>query len=175
MQMMQEQFSTPRLRLQLITKADTGFIRALVNSEGWLQFIGNRNVYSDADAHRYIQKIRSTPDLYYWVVKLKESNTSIGIISFLKRSYLDHFDLGFAFLPEYGGCGYAFEAGKEVLTAAEKLHEMVLASITPQNIKAIRLLKKLGFHFQKEIEEKSERLQVYSNKECFSVLNYGTA
>ena len=166
---MQQQFSTPRLRLQLIGEADSTFIRALVNTEGWLQFIGNRNVYSDEDACRYIQKIRSTPDLYYWVVALKESNTPIGIISFLKRSYLDHFDLGFAFLPEFGGHGYAFEAAKEVLTAAEKLHETVLASTISQNIRSVHLLTRLGFHFHKEIEVEKEKLHVYSYQGSLAV------
>ncbi|MFZ1527769.1 MAG: GNAT family N-acetyltransferase [Ferruginibacter sp.] len=161
---MQAQFSTPRLMLRLISEEDTVFIRALVNSEGWLQFIGNRNVYSDEDALRYIQKIKNTPELFYWVVNLKGGNEPIGIISFLKRSYLDHFDIGFAFLPEFGGQGYALEATREVLAEAEKQHETLLASTIPPNKRSIHLLKKLGFRFEKEIEVEKETLHVYIYK-----------
>jgi RimJ/RimL family protein N-acetyltransferase len=41
----------------------------------------------------------------------------------------------------------------------------VLATTIPQNEKSIRLLIKLGLHFDKEITVEEERLLVYSNRE----------
>ena len=111
---MQNRISTERLRLQLLTLEDYDFIEQLVNTNGWIEFIGDRNVHSKEDAVAYINKIINTENLFYWVVRIKGSNTPIGIISFLKRAYLEHFDIGFAFLPEYNGNGYAHEAAKKV-------------------------------------------------------------
>jgi [ribosomal protein S5]-alanine N-acetyltransferase len=162
---MQDKISTARLTLQLISTDDHEFIRELVNSKGWLAFIGDRNVHSTEDAIAYINKIISTKDLHYWVVKIKDTDTSVGIISFLKRSYLDHFDIGFAFLPQFHGFGYAYEATKEVLQIVSKnpQHQTVLATTVPNNIKSIELLIKLGLKFEKEVEVEQEKLHVYRN------------
>ena len=66
---------------------------------------------------------------------------------FVKRDTLPDADIGFAFLPQYEGRGYAFEAaaaamkyGREVLGLAR-----VLAITTIDNESSGRLLDKLGF------------------------------
>ncbi len=161
---MPPQLSTPRLLLNLLTEQDHAFILSLLNSEGWLQFIGDRNVHSKEDAIAYSKKISATPDLFYWVVRTKENNVPIGIVSFLKRRYLEHFDLGFAFLPSFTGQGYAFEAAKEVMVAVTKegRHSLLLAVTAPQNNSSIKLLNKLGFRFQNETEGQSGMVHVYS-------------
>jgi RimJ/RimL family protein N-acetyltransferase len=161
---MQSIFSTPRLQLNLISDADREFIFALVNSEGWLRFIGDRNVRSIDDAVAYIKKIQNTPDLFYWVVRLKKDQTPVGIISFLKRNYLEHFDIGFAFLPQYSGQGYAYEASKEVLAFAKDKHATILATTIPENIRSIGLLTRLGFSFEKEMEVDGGRLHIYNHE-----------
>lgn len=100
---MPPKFSTPRLFLDIIIEDDHDFILSLVNTKGWLQFIGDRNVHSKDDSIEYIKRIKNTPDLFYWLVRLKDSKNPIGIISFLKRSYLEHFDIGFAFYQTLTG------------------------------------------------------------------------
>lgn len=163
---MQPQFSSERLLMKLIAKEDNAFIIELVNTKGWLEFIGDRQVHSHEDAVRYIEKIQSTPDFYYWVVRLKESNLPIGILSFLKRGYLSHFDMGFAFLPAFNGLGYAHEAASALLSLAEKdtHHPVVLAVTLPHNVRSIQLLTKLGFCFKKEIKPLNDVLHVYTNQ-----------
>ncbi len=47
---MKTNFSTRRLFLDLIIEDDHDFILSLVNTEGWLQFIGDRNVHSKDDS-----------------------------------------------------------------------------------------------------------------------------
>ncbi len=162
---MQNKIITERLSLNLLTLDDRDFVKRLVNTPGWIKFIGDRNVHTDDDAVAYINKIRNTQNLYYWVVRIKNENTSIGIISFLKRDYLENFDIGFAFLPEYNGNGYAYEAAKKVLSIVSKnpQYAVVLATTIPQNINSIKLLTKLGLHFQKEIEVEKQKLHVYTN------------
>ncbi len=162
---MKTKIITQRLILSPITEDDYSFMFVLVNTKGWLEFIGDRKVHSSEDSIKYIQKIQKTKDLTYWVVRIKDSNASIGIISFLKRSYLENFDIGFAFLPEFYGYGYAYEAAKEVLAVVSKQpeHAKVLATTIPENTNSIKLLTKLGFHLEKEIEIQNEKLHVYGN------------
>jgi RimJ/RimL family protein N-acetyltransferase len=162
---MQNIIITERLTLNVLTTDDYEFIMAILNTKGWIEFIGDRNIHSKDDAIAYIQRINDTQNLTYWVVKLTDTNTPIGIISFIKRKYLEHFDIGFAFLPEFNGHGYASEAAKEVLSIAGKYPEYatILATTIPHNLQSIKLLTKLGLHFEKEIEVDNEKLCLYSN------------
>ncbi|GAB3499391.1 GNAT family N-acetyltransferase [Spirosoma knui] len=160
---MQYHYSTQRLSLDLVNESDHAFVLTMLNSKGWLQFIGDRNVRSTEDSIAYIKRIENTPNFYYWVVRLKDRNTSIGIVSFMKRSYLEHFDIGFALLPEFMGLGYAYEAAERVLSAAKMHYSPILATVVPQNSSSIRLLTRLGFQFAKEIDVETLKLHVYSN------------
>jgi len=163
--MIQAQLSTPRLHLKLLQPDDHAFMRALVNTPGWIEFIGDRNVHSEADALAYIDRIMNTENLYYWVARTREGNTPIGVISFLKRSYLEHFDIGFAFLPEFQGAGYALEGARGVLDMVRGHPEYhpVLATILPHNVNSVRLLGKLGLRFEREIEVGEDVLHIYTN------------
>jgi len=156
--------TTERLSLKKLTTGDHAFIHELVNTKGWLQFIGNRNISSQEDAIAYINKINNTPNLTYWVARLKQSDEPIGIITFIKRPFLEHFDIGFAFLPQYSGNGYAYEGAREILSmvSQQAKHETVLATTIPDNINSIKLLTKLGLHFEKEIEVDNNKLLLYA-------------
>lgn len=162
---MQNSIETERLFLDTITTRDYEFVISLVNSRGWIQFIGERNVHSQAEAVAYIDKILDSQNFYYWVVRIKEGSIPVGIISFIKREYLDQFDIGFAFLPQFQGNGYAYEAAKEILRIvhADKKYDPVLATTIPGNINSVKLLIKLGFHFERELEVSSQLLHLYSN------------
>jgi len=156
--------SSDRLSLEPLSFNDATFIVELVNTPGWIEFIGDRNIHSEADAAIYIHKIKSNPNVTYWVVRLADPPSPIGIITFIKRDYLAHPDIGFAFLPAYSGKGYACEATRAVMNfiAADYDRPEMLASTIPSNQKSIHLLKKLGFNFQEEINVDSEILHIYS-------------
>ena len=156
--------TTPRLSLSALTLNDNHFIAALVNTEGWIKFIGNRNVHSIEDANGYIQRILSNPKIKYWVAKLNDTDTAIGVVTFIKRDYLDAPDIGFAFLPEYGNNGYAYEAAHAVLQQLIQNNNCasILATTIPTNENSIRLLTKLGLKFNKVIEVEKDVLHVYA-------------
>jgi RimJ/RimL family protein N-acetyltransferase len=159
------EYITERLHLRALALDDHDFIVELLNSPGWIRFIGNRNVNTPEDAKAYIQKVTGSANIRYWVVSLKENKAPIGVITLIKRDYLEHHDIGFAFLPQYEKRGYALEAAKVVLDSALVLpqHQTLLATTLKENVSSIKLLTKLGFTFDKEIENKGERLEVYSS------------
>jgi RimJ/RimL family protein N-acetyltransferase len=148
---------TERLRLREFTPEDASFIIELVNSPGWLKYIGDRNIKTTDQARAYLENgpIKSYHDNGFglWMVENKVINTPIGMCGILKRETLEHLDLGFAFLPEYMGKGYAFEAATATLTfAKEKLNVQTLCAITvPDNQNSIKLLQKVGMRFNNRI------------------------
>jgi [ribosomal protein S5]-alanine N-acetyltransferase len=155
--------TTERLELAPLFLSDDSFILELVNTQGWLEFIGNRNIHSLEDAQAYIHKIENNVNATYWKVCLKEAQTPIGIITFIKREYLQQHDIGFAFLPRFGNKGYAFEAANAVLNQL-RLSDFtrILAMTMPQNTSSIRLLERLGLQFVREIDIEKEILHLYS-------------
>lgn len=155
--------TTDRLCLQPVAITDSNFIFELVNTEGWLQFIGDRNIHSHEEAVAYIKRIIANENIAYWVVKQEAGNDKIGIVTFIQRDYLSHPDIGFAFLPRFCGKGYAYEAVGAVLKKLINEHNLtfILATTIPQNTRSIALLTKLGLVFEKEIEVEKQKLHLY--------------
>ncbi len=145
---------------------DAKFIVELVNSEGWLKFIGDRNISNTTDAQKYIQKILDTDDFYYNVFEHKKSQEAMGIVTLLKRENERYHDIGFALLPEFEKNGYAIEASKKYLEEIEKTdqYDNVIAITMSENQKSIRLLKKLGLHYKGDYKRDHEILSYYGLK-----------
>ncbi|MCW8980945.1 MAG: GNAT family N-acetyltransferase [Altibacter sp.] len=157
-----EVFSTQQVSLREFTKQDAPFLYALMNSEGWLEYIGNRSINSHQDAEAYLNTrylgSYKKHGFGAYVVMLKESEIPIGSCGLYKRENLAHPDLGFAFLPQYFGKGYAFEASQAVVkNAAETLGLLKLYAITKhENQRSIHLLEKLSFRNTGETKLKED-------------------
>lgn len=154
---------TKRLVIELLAEKDAGFILELLQTEGWIRFIGDRHIYSVEEAKAYIQKMNENPAVTYWTVSLKEGQQPIGVVTLIQRDYLDLKDIGFAFLPAFGGHGYAFEAVQAVGDYVTHYYqvEAMYAIVLPENNRSIRLLEKLGFKFLRVVENESEKLHLY--------------
>jgi [ribosomal protein S5]-alanine N-acetyltransferase len=159
-------FSTPRLALNPIALPDKDFMLELLNTPDWLKFIGDRNVKTREHAQAYIQEIITNEKKNYWVVRLSDSRTSIGLISLIQRDYLAYQDIGFAFLPNYYGQGYAYEASQVILNfARHQLQIPHIQAITDlDNLNSIKLLEKLGFQFLQLIMPSQQELRLYDLK-----------
>jgi ribosomal-protein-alanine N-acetyltransferase len=160
---------SPRLRITPFTPADADFIVMLLNSPGWLQYIGDRHVHAAEDAIGYLEggPMKSYRENGFGLmrVSLRETGQPIGMCGLLKRPDLDSPDIGFAFLPEFEGKGYASEAVSAVLDHARTVLRLprLAAIVQADNERSIRLLKKHGFAFEKQIVygPKQETLDLY--------------
>jgi RimJ/RimL family protein N-acetyltransferase len=158
------------LKIRTYNLTDADFVFNLLNTDGWIKYIGNRNILSLEDAENYISTklLNNDIDAFfgYFVVELKESNIPIGTVGILKRDYLDLPDLGFAFLADFCGKGFAFEASLALKNHFKSKHYIqTLSAITlAENSSSINLLKKLDFKFEKTIVDPTgEELEYYSN------------
>ncbi len=164
---------TQRLILRQFTTEDAPFIIQLVNSPGWLKYIGDRNIKSAEQAESYLQK---GPMKSYQLngfglslVELKKEKISVGMCGIIKRENLEHPDIGFAFLPEFTGKGLAFEIANATMKwATDELKLPLIYAITlPDNTSSVRLLAKIGMKFMKRFcfPDDMEELMLYSNQE----------
>lgn len=182
---------TERLILREMDESDDEFIYDLLNQPSFIKYIGNRNVHGTERAREIIRDryIASYREYGYglWAVELKPvfdpvndaisadeiqnpesaiQNTTIGMCGFVRRDGLPYADIGFAFLPEFEGKGYAHEAARAVMRYGwETLGlKRVLAITTLDNESSIRLLRKLGFKDDGLIilPEATEELRLFS-------------
>lgn len=84
---------------------------------------------------------------FHWKVKIKESNTFIGLAGISLS--LDKFQLGeiyYELHPNFWDNGYGTEISKELIrTGFDKFHlHKVEAGVATENIKSIRVLEKCG-------------------------------
>lgn len=157
---------TKRLKLRHLEAKDASFIIQLCNSEGWLKYIGDRNIKKEEDALGYIQNMQNNYAAHqFGMYLMEEKNTlnSIGICGLIKRKNLPQPDLGFAVLPEFYRKGYSMEASKGIIDYSKTnlQLEIILAICQPDNIASIQLLERLGFKKQGVQEFNQTNLAIY--------------
>ena len=143
-------YETERLLIRPTTELDAKFIFNIMNTPKWIKYIGDRNIKTIEDAKHYIKE-KIIPELERlgfsnYTVTRKEDNIKIGTCGLYDREGLKGIDIGFAFLPEYEGNGYAFEAAdrlKEIAINDFKIKKLS-AITTKDNISSQKLLNKLG-------------------------------
>jgi len=158
-----EVLQTTRCTISLLTLEHSQFILELVNSPSWLRYIGDRNVHSIRDAENYLDNglLKSQREFGFSYYVVSHNNVPIGVCGFLKKPYLDHVDFGFAYLEQYQGKGFGYEAGTAILDYGIKTFQFAIidAICLPHNKPSNGLLKKLGFQFTKMVlvpEDKQE-------------------
>jgi len=163
---------TPRLRLRHFAPADSDFILRLVNDPAWLRYIGDRGVRTLDDALSYIDgtllALCRRVGFGLYCVERKEDGTPVGMCGLVKRESLVDVDLGFAFLPEHRGRGYAFESASAVIEWARTAHGLrrLVAITVANNPDAEKLLTRLGFRFERTVSE--------SDGEALRLFGYST-
>lgn len=109
-------------------------------------------------------KQRVDNDPYTLLNSRVSARTPVGLCGFVKRDTLPEPDIGFALLPQYEKKGYAFESAEAVMRYGKETLKFtrVLAITTLDNDSLGRLLEKIGFAFEREVEMGDEVLKLFS-------------
>jgi RimJ/RimL family protein N-acetyltransferase len=148
---------TERLRLRTLDQDDAVFYLALLNTPGFIEFIGDRGIRTVEAAAQAIadgpMAMQAKLGHSIYLAELKDSGEPVGMSGLIKRDTLEHVDIGYAFLPEHCGKGYAYEAGQAVLAHARRDIRLarLLAITSPGNVASIGLLEKLGLRLEKVV------------------------
>lgn len=144
---------TARLALRRLSTDDAAFVLRLVNEPSWLQFIGDKHVHTLEDARQYLLKgplaMYAQHGFGLYLVEIASSRIPIGMCGLIRRDALPDVDIGFAFLPEFWGQGYARESAVAVLDYARRTLGLprVVAVTAIDNTRSIKLLESIGFQF----------------------------
>ena len=149
------ELETARLTLRRLEFDDAPFLIRLLNEPSFIENIGDRAVRSTEDAHRYLREgplaMYESHGFGLWLVARRADDAPIGMCGLLRRDNLPDSDLGYAYLPEHWGKGYAFEAADAVLRHAARKFGLarVLGVVSPGNPGSIRVLEKIGMRFER--------------------------
>jgi RimJ/RimL family protein N-acetyltransferase len=153
---MMDILDTERLRLRALTLDDAPFYLEVVNSPGFIEFIGDRGIRTEDEARKAIAEgpiaMQAALGHSLCMVERKQDGAPVGMCGLIKRDTLPDVDIGYAFLPQFFGQGYATEAAAGVLAYARTLGIRRLLAITsPGNIGSNAVLKKIGMHFEEMV------------------------
>lgn len=147
-------FETERLRLRTLNASDAVFFLRLVNEPSFINNIRDKGIRTIADAENSIQtahrEVQERLGFSLYLVERKEDQQAIGLCGLVQRDELPGVDIGYAYLPEFGRRGYAYEANQGLLKYAKQVLSMreLLAIVSPHNLASSQLLEKLGFKFE---------------------------
>lgn len=164
---MQIIFETPRLLFRQFTEADAGLILDLNSSAEVVKYVHEPILQTFEAAGNILTNIilpQYKNNLGRWAVHLKSNNEFIGWCGLKYIKEKDEIDLGYRFLQEYWGKGYASEAAAYTLEYGFKklqLHTIVgMAHV--DNIASWKILEKIGMQFLKETTDCDGRTKLYS-------------
>ena len=149
---------TERLVLRELNEDDAAFVVRLTNEPSFIANIADKGIRSVADARRFLRDGAWTnqerPGYGQFLVETRESAAAVGICGLLYRASHGLTDVGFAFLPEYWGNGYAVEAAAEMIRYGRNALgvDSIVGLTVPDNTPSIRVLERLGMTFRETLQ-----------------------
>lgn len=160
---------TARLRLRTLTLDDAPFYVSVVNTPQFLYWLGDRKIRTEAQARDALAvgplTMQSMRGFSIYLVERLSDGAAIGMCGLIKRDTLQDVDLGYAYLPDYAGQGYAVEAAIGVLGHAKALGlTRVVAITSPGNDASDAVLRRAGMRFEKMVRltPDDKELQLFS-------------
>ncbi len=147
--------NTARLALDVMQLTDAAFFLDLMNQPSFIANIRDKGIRTIEGAEDEIRTRHHTSQQEHgfslYRVSLKDSGEPIGMCGLVRRDTLPDVDIGYAFLPQFWGKGYALEAALAVRDLARELGIKRLMGITsPDNLPSKSLLQKLGMQIIEE-------------------------
>jgi ribosomal-protein-alanine N-acetyltransferase len=148
---------TERLTLSQVLTTDAAFILKLLNDPAFIQNIRDEGITSidEVKVHIGIKYTSSYQKHGFglYLVNLKSSGEHLGVCGIVKRDSLVYPDIGYAFLAEHAGKGYASESAIAVMEYGISTLgiERIVGITSSDNKASINILEKAGLVFDKII------------------------
>lgn len=143
---------TKRLRLRPPNPNDLQNIYRLGSNPAVMKYISKGKTQSFEEAKADLEKriSFSNDKLGYWILEDKEQRQFIGWLALKPLDNSNEIEIGYRFLEEMWGKGFATEGSKRLLKYAfNELHlKQVVAIAIEENRASTRVMEKLGMHFQ---------------------------
>jgi ribosomal-protein-alanine N-acetyltransferase len=160
---------TARLRLREMVEADVHDVYLLNSSPNVMRYLGAERPLSSLDEALTLLRERIFPQYQRygvgrWAVILKDNGLFIGWCGLKYQPAANEYDLGYRFIQNYWGKGYATEAARGVLEYCRQhlIGKRIVGKALLENVGSIRVLEKIGMQFERTEEDSDGRVAVYS-------------
>ena len=160
---------TARLRLREMLEADVHDIYLLNSSPNVMRYLGAERALSSLEDALALLRERIFPQYQNygvgrWAVVLKDSGLFIGWCGLKYDPAANEYDLGYRFIENYWGKGYATEAARGVIDYCRErlIGKRIVGTALIENVASIRVLEKIGMRFENLQEESDGTVAVYS-------------
>ena len=144
---------TSRCELTTLQNCDLDLIVKLYTNAEVRRFLGGVINRHSVDL-RFLQMLESGIETQYWVIRVKNNNSSIGIVSLGKHHNSIDTELSYQLMPEWWGKGYGTEVTKAVVTYGLTVLDLprVIAETQINNVASCRLLERIGMRLEQTVE-----------------------
>lgn len=147
---------TERLELHFFTPGDAPYLSKITSNAEVMRFFPRVLDYLETD--EMLTRILSEYDKYghcFLKVIRKDDGNFIGICGLLHQEIdgKEETEIGYRFLPEYWGKGYATEAAAGCIDYARSVlkKKQLIILVRPENIPSIKVAERLGATKSKEV------------------------
>lgn len=161
-----QSLQTPRLIIDELTTNDARFTLEILNDADFIHYVADRGIRTEKQACEYLQDRVMASYVEHGfgmaAVRLRSSGEIIGMCGLVKRDTLEDVDIGYAFLPNSRGKGYACEAVEAVMEMGRKRFGLnrLVAIIHPGNIASRALAEKVGMRLDSMIRLTPEEEEI---------------
>ena len=160
---------TSRLLLREIVEEDAHDVYLLNSSPNVMRYLGSERVLTSLEEALALVRRRIFPQYQNygvgrWAVILKNNGPFIGWCGLKYDPAASEYDLGYRFIEDYWGKGYATEAARGVLEYCRQhlSGKRIVGKALIENVASIRVLEKIGMKFERLEEDSDGTVAVYS-------------
>lgn len=143
---------TNRCRMNRVQNSDYEEVRKLYSDDSVRKFLGG--IVSNERFHSsFNNMIICDENSCYWVVRLKNGNEFIGLVSLDKHHDGFSTEVSYQFMPQYWGYGYAEEVIKRIINYVfDQLSiKKLVAETQSANETSCKLLQKCGMSLEQTV------------------------
>lgn len=168
-------FASERLLYRPVAETDIPFFDQALTDPGLMQYMSIRFTTHEPGREQwdwYQSQLVAGTALFYSVFT-KETNSFCGVCSlYYYEAPNQKAELGYWFLPEFWGQGYASEACPVVIAAARRIWQLhrIEAIIETEHAASRRILEKCGFKFEGVLRELEQKADQWINLEVWGLV-----
>ncbi len=155
-----------RLKYRPFTEEDYNQLLEILHNEKVCEYLPGVEKYSKEQVRKWLNFfvksfLPEKPNMYY-AISLKENPKIIGYCGMNWIPEFETNEITYVIHNDYWGVGYASEIAKKMMEVARacKVKEMVSLAMVG-NIPSAKVLEKVGFVFEKEVELWGAKLNLY--------------
>jgi ribosomal-protein-alanine N-acetyltransferase len=158
-------FKTERCTINRLQESDYCEVKRIYENQEVRKFLGG--VRQEASiGERFREMLDSSHDFFYWVVREKQTENMIGLVSLDLHHGGVYQEISYQFLPAWWGKGYASEVVSVVIHFA--LNELNLSTVVAEtqtaNKASCQLLERVGLQLDRTLFRLRAEQALYSIK-----------